>query len=133
MRKRLLLVSEIVLAASVAVGIVIAALWILRPQHPPLPFTRRQMEQVRIGMTQEQIEALLRAPPGDYVTRAHRPPLEPREPDLWHEDQINWTCDEGELWVLLDKERKVEGILITNVRFLEEPTLFDRLRAKLGL
>lgn len=72
MRKRLLLVSVLALAA------VLSAL-ALRPAFvPPPPLTKEKLREVRVGMSREEVRGMLGQPPGGVLySSALGPPDRP--------------------------------------------------------
>src|SRR5687768_13218954 len=83
-------------AAGAVLGCaVIAQWWILAPSHG---ITYESASQLRHDMTMEELEALLRVPPGDYSTNPHAQKVReasrglptPRE----GYDRIEWLSDE---------------------------------------
>lgn len=70
MAKRKLLVVGLALSVLVAVALVIVGVW---PKGNPQPRARLQVEnydQIQIGMSQSEVEALLGGPPGNYGQHA---------------------------------------------------------------
>src|SRR5687768_3067975 len=106
MTRRRVLVVLGVLAAG---GMLAAGGWWLTT--PRVLFTPEQVEQITAGMTLEEVEAILGAPPGDYTTR----PLSPeaavirqlcrpggRGQLIWRSDGLpsspaaaEWVADDG--------------------------------------
>ena len=97
--------------------------------HQPESF-----EKIQVGMTLEEVEAILGVPPGDYATKQH-------VYDLWGGDgvvlglrhRIGWAGDEGAIHVILNPEGSVSHKLWLDLWFIGEVTFLDKLRGWFGL
>jgi hypothetical protein len=86
------LIVLVMVAAALVAAVYVGWLHLAGSAHRVNVYTA---EKVRAGMTQEEVEAIFRAPPGDYSSepRADKPqPPVPHRPDLRRED---WTTEEG--------------------------------------
>jgi hypothetical protein len=105
-----------------------------RSARPPVFAGEADYDRIENGITQEDVEAILGGPPGDYRTQSYPinfhcgswgPPSGRME---------EWLGNDGNIWVVFDEENKVvwKGHPNVSIR-LEPPTLVERVRAKLGL
>jgi hypothetical protein len=127
-RRRLLIICSGLL---VVVAVVILAA--LVPRSRPPAVSRQQCEQLKEGMTRQEVEAVIGGPPGDYTTREYMPlPLGIRY--CQHEQ---WVGDEGMIFVYFDQAGRVRDAVHVDIWLYEEPrrgrTFLDGLRASLGL
>jgi hypothetical protein len=117
-----------VLAAALLLGGLLLAL--LRPLHCPV--SRAACEQVKEGMTQAEVEAILGVPAGDYRTRPTEHTyilvLDGESTHMGVGTHAAWIGDEGDLsvWVV--------GGVVREARWMERspvPGLFELLRWRL--
>jgi hypothetical protein len=95
--------------------------------------SRERFEQVRKGMSREQVIRTIGGQPGDYSSS--RPsPQEIRCFDLhptWHGKAYEqWLCDDGHLLVLFDDADMVDHTVVYE---FDPPQLTERIRRWLGL
>jgi hypothetical protein len=102
----------------IVLAVFVAALWLAgwvfwtRPVGPGQRINPHTVLRVRPGMTQEQIEAIFGAPPGDYSSemRGHQAKgLPQRPPELRRED---WTADEGGAVVYFGADGRVKDAVL---------------------
>jgi hypothetical protein len=120
MRRRRLIVGLVVLA-------LVAAAAVLWPRGPKP--CRATFEQVREGMTYDEVCAAVGAPPGDYSDgyclhsrygfgyKAHQ----------W------WLANDGELFVEFGEDGTAVAVSARPAERLPEPPALNRLRARIGL
>lgn len=122
-RKRWLLVSGVAVVAS---GLVAVLFW----PRPDVPVSRARCERVQVGMTLEEVEAVLGGRAGDYRSVEEQPRLwvETRAYNERNERRVLWEGDDGMFVVTLDTDDKVLYSDFTPHRL----TLIDKLRARLG-
>jgi hypothetical protein len=96
--------------AVAALGVAVYLGWPQPGAHRINPYTA---VKIRLGMTQEKLEAIFRAPPGDYSTGHNGVPPQVlnlgRRPDLRREQ---WTSDEGGAVVYFDPVGKVADLTV---------------------
>ena len=105
MRRRLLwLTFGVVASVAIAFG------WVADFQWPrSTQVNAKRFESTRLGMTREQVIAIVGGPPGDYRTDKRISPLrgfwrgEPQKYDYW-------LCNDGEVYLLLDADDRLSGI-----------------------
>lgn len=138
MRRRLLVLFCVF--ALLVIGAGLAAV-LFRPTHR---INRENCEQIEVGMMQQQVEALLGGPPGDY--RTGEVALDLREVDdgfhsimtsmevLLGERRFRhewWQGDKGTLWVCFDEDDRVIAKNLTPGR--STSTFWAKVRRGLGL
>jgi hypothetical protein len=93
----------------------------------PSPVTKAAFDQLEVGMTRAEVEAILGGPPGDYTTGPTNPNLtaigtiDPEVEELW------WCGDEGEINLGFD----VRGVVFSKEWYDQEgerPGVIERLR-----
>jgi outer membrane protein assembly factor BamE (lipoprotein component of BamABCDE complex) len=111
MRKRLL----VALGTVFALGAVTALL----ASRPRVSVSRSSFDMVRKGMSREQVQGILGAPPSDYSTEdAARIPL---GTSYW--DYEEWTCDEAMLLLRFDQQGRVDDVVVFGLRCPERSFL----------
>jgi hypothetical protein len=81
-------------------------------------------------MTQGEVEAVLRAPPGNYGSdRRNIQLLLPLDNML---PRLEWRSDEVIVWVWFNQDARVERTHVSIARPSPRPTFFQRVRAWLG-
>jgi hypothetical protein len=126
-RRRFLLGGVVLLALVVAV---VRLPWLIRKMSPPA-VSHERYERIKVGMTPEEVEAILGVPPGKYETRRHR-----RITYAFPWSDYIWRGDEGTIAVRFDGSGRVEWhifIDISEYTVDEDPTFFERLQRLLGL
>ena len=119
MRRRRIIAGLVVLAlAGVAV-----ALW----PRGPRP-CRATFEQVREGMTYDDVCATVGGPPGDYSGGTRFGLIDLNGPPI-----TIWTAGDSELLVDFGYDGRVAWAEVIEVSDIPRPPLIDRLRAWLGL
>jgi hypothetical protein len=98
-------------------------LWIASPR-----VTRARLEQVRYGMSRDEVIHTVGGAPGDYSRgqvsiNRHSIPSQ-------HE---TWLCEDGLLFVRFDDADKATNVVIHDVVNSGPPTLTERIRRWLGL
>jgi len=116
------------LFASVILACFAGWLWIASGPR----VTRERFEQVKEGMSREEVVRTVGGPAGDYST--HRVgvlsgSLGPRPVYL---DYERWLCNDGELRVRFDDADTAKHVIVRHA-FPLEPTLIERIRGWLGL
>ena len=120
------------LAFAACLGV--AVFWGVRLLPPRHRINPESFEKIQVGMTLEEVEAILGVPPGDYATKQH-------VYDLWGGDgvvlglrhRIGWVGDEGAIHVILNPEGSVSHKLWLDLWFIGEVTFLDKLRGWFGL
>lgn len=121
MRRGRVVAGVVSFAAVVAVGLPLLP-------HRPTP-CRGTFESVRAGMTFEEVCATVGRPPGDYsdggcVHSGYR----------MTGDRVGWwLADDGELIVLFDMGGRAASVWAGPAARYPAPSLWARLRARLGL
>ena len=101
-------------------------LWIAsKPQ-----VTRARFEQVKEGMSREEVIRTVGGPPGDY--REGRRPITPDLDRFFGVEDAYWVCDEGILLVQFDNGDTATRVAVGD-NTIEPPTLTERIRRWLGL
>jgi hypothetical protein len=122
MKWRRVVVGLVVLAL---VAVLAVALW----PRGPRP-CRATFEQVREGMTYDEVCATVGGPPGVYSTRLDWPVIRSGPPELSHKE---WVAADSKLYVIID--RVADRAIV--VAIYEPPpdnrSPWDRLRDRLGL
>lgn len=109
------------LAMVVAVGTVYGLL----PVHP----TQKRYEQVREGMTWEEVVGLL-GEPGDHTDGEYQQ----AKLIAWKDNCATWLCEEGEFVVAFDENSRVFAkYALDSKRVWFRPTWWERFAAKMGL
>jgi hypothetical protein len=128
MKKRWFITGVVVLLAVVTV----MGLFIPRPRQPPI--SREQFERIEQGMSREEVETILGAPPGYYHTRHYCPKISSSVPYV---DFDFWVGDEGMVRVRFDDTGRAHWMQFQEITLLDEPwerpSLIDRMRTWLGL
>jgi hypothetical protein len=99
--------------------------WLWMASGPRVP--RERFEQVKEGMTREEVIRIVRRPPKNYVA------VVDAESGVVRSLQYDrWICDgdDGVLLVLFDDADKAVDVLIKD---FEPPTLIERILSWLGL
>ena len=122
MRRRRVIVGLVVL---VGLALAVAA---LRPRGPQP--CRATFDQVRVGMTYDEVCAAVGGPPGDYS----------RGESWWGGYGVKfwgyegWLGPDAQLMVRFDDAGRADRVAVVGcMRYLSEPDFWDRLRARLGL
>ena len=76
-----------------------------------IAFSQDLANQISIGMTRTEVEAILRCPPGDYTTG----PYDTGPGSSWGLVCDWWISDTGEIGVWFDKEGKVRKVIFRPV------------------
>jgi hypothetical protein len=125
-RRVLLILGALGLLAVVGVLVLV---WLPRPGDR---ITRETFEQIRDGMTLDEVEAIIGAPPGEYTTTdvIYSEFLGSTIILRGSRDMPAWEGYQGKIVVFLDAERKVY------CRYFFDPicreSFFDRLRRRIG-
>jgi hypothetical protein len=129
MRRRILISASIIalLAASLFLGG-----WLLQPK-PRIDIATFQ--QIRIGMTLPEVEAIIGAPPGDYgvgkgVLFDLGLDMDPREIDT--RVRKDWLAKDEAISIWLDEQGTVQRMLMPSVHRDYDNTL-DWLMVELGI
>ena len=96
----------------------LAVFWGVRLLTPPHRINRESLEKIQVGMTLDEVEAILGVPPGEYATK---------------ECGIEWVGDEGAIHVMLNPEGRVSYKAWLEPWFIGEVTFFDKLQGWFGL
>jgi hypothetical protein len=121
MRRRRWLLVGLVAVALLGCGLFV---WVVYPKHR---INRDSFEQIRSGMTEAEVEAVLGAAAGDYRTT---PTLEYFSTRLMPDRQ--WSCNECRVGVWLNPDGKVRKK--EYLELVPRPTsLLDRFRHLLRL
>ena len=126
-RRRVLTVCSALLAL-VAVAMVATHI----PWARPPAVSRQECDQLKEGMTREEVEEVIGGPPGHYATREYLP-----SPDGSHYFKYDyWVGDEGMIFVHFDEGGRVSDAVHEDVWLWREPrrgrTFLDGLRASFG-
>ena len=97
--------------------------WLWMASGPRI--TRERFEQVKKGMSREEVIRTVGGPPGNYSPLRAVPMLTPHR-----EDFDEWICDGGYLVVFYDDANKAA---LVEIRRIASPTLTERIRHWLGL
>jgi hypothetical protein len=93
--------------------------------------TRARFEQVKKGMSREEVIHIVGGPPGDYSDGRAIPLFVLR---FYHvKDYEQWLCDDGHLLVLFDDTGTATDVLLFHVSEARPPTLTEKIRSWLGL
>ena len=117
MKKRLLL--KLGLVALLGAGLFVAWLWWTVPRTGICRYTANQVKE---GMTLNDVEAIIGLPPGDYCTKPWRL--------MNYYARKFWCSDDGLILVTLDEDG-----LVTSTEFIsdKQDALLDRVRRFLHL
>jgi hypothetical protein len=108
----------------------------MRSTRPAVLASEADYYRIEEGMTQDEVEAILGGPPGDYRSQTFHevnflagslgmPPAGRME---------EWLGNEGKILVVFDDKNRVAWKGHPNMTIpVEPPTLLDRVRTKLGL
>ena len=121
MGRRRVVVGLVVLAL---VGVATVALW----PRGPRP-CRETFEQVREGMTYEEVCATVGGPPGDYTGGTRVGLIDINGPATF----AIWTATDGELLADFDYDSRVAWAEVIDVSEVPRPPLLARLLNRLGL
>jgi hypothetical protein len=129
MKTRLLL--RLGVLACLGLGGLVALLWWSAPRHR---ITEASAEQIKNGMTEDEVLAILRVPAGIYVTDNHesaREDVQAIEEKLWRNgiSVKGWLSDSALIIVQFNEHGRVEGS--THMRLSSD--IFQRLRRWLRL
>lgn len=98
------------------------------PRHP---ITREAFEQIRLGMTEQEVEAVLGGPPGDYSSGTMTFVIEGKYRRGEGTEPKDWASDEGHIRVWFG-DGKVAGRQFFDAIVIEDP-FFNKLRRWMGL
>ena len=101
-----------------------------RPEPPGPGVTWANVERIRVGMTQPEVEAIVGRPPQTYWRGPM--PLSDNSPPAYHRALL-WSDMECDILVYLDRDGRViahEGVGSVGTK---PPTWWDRLRKRIGL
>ncbi|HMF15961.1 MAG TPA: hypothetical protein VKE98_02090 [Gemmataceae bacterium] len=103
-----------------AACVLLAVFWGARLLTPRHRINRESLEKIQVGMTLEEVEAILGVPPGDYATK---------------EIGIAWVGEEGAIHVMLNPEGRVSYLAWLEPwrELIGEVTFLDKLRGWFGL
>jgi hypothetical protein len=117
-----------VIAGLVAVALAFLLTVALRPRGPQP--CRMTFEQVREGMTFDEVCATVGGPPGDYS----------RGESWWGGHGVKfcgcegWLGPDAQLMVRFDPDGRADRVSVVGCeRCVSKPSFLDRLRARLGL
>jgi hypothetical protein len=117
-RNRLLLALG--LLASTAAGVVIF-LWAITPRHRINP---ESFEKIQLGMSQEEVENILRVPPGDYGPGEA---MTFKYFNFADSEPVSWLAGEYGIFVRYDIQQRVEAKWTQDIARRKE-SFFHRLR-----
>jgi hypothetical protein len=123
MKRRRVIVGLIVLALVVVVA---AVLW----PRGPYP-CRATFEQVRDGMSYDEVCATVGGPPGSYASG----PFGASSHGYTTSRQVKqWTCDDCRLVVVFSTDGRTSFYVFVHAHLVPvDPSPFARIRARLGL
>jgi hypothetical protein len=128
-RKRLYLVLGTLILVSV---VVYGALWLTRPKYR---INEESVRAIRVGMTEEEVVAIIGVPPGSYASDGVLPnnasPLDGDEPTPGSQYKT-WFSERMGILVRFGASGRVEGRWSISVFSVWEETLFERIRRRLG-
>ena len=108
---------------------------LLLPAFKKHGITRANYEKIAEGMTREEVEEILGAPPGNYVNGPGRGDLhwiEEPSGSLFPVDRLatssNWASIEGSIWVGFDRNGKVVGKMFGEEFVQREANLLEKVR-----
>jgi hypothetical protein len=109
------------------------AFWLWIENSPKT--TRARFEQVKKGMSREQVIRWVGGPPGDY-SEGRGQPIGHR-PVTWDDPKPyryqTWVGDDAWMLVGFDEDDTVVRVAVQIVRQKSQPTLIERFRRWLGL
>ena len=133
-----------ILGLSLLASLFVGVAWLCWPQPRISPAS---FERIHEGMSQDQIEAIIGLPPGDYYTGPRGvggstsrgpfgfPCVEKGRP--WGKQTgrvISWWGNDYAIEVSFDKSEKADGWYLLHVQpAVRTSTFIDRARARLGL
>lgn len=120
------------LAFAACLGL--AGFWGVRLLTPRHRINHGSFEKIQVGMTLEEVEALVGVPPGDYASGPYH--LASLCRFGWGGKQrllVSWVGNEGQIQVLVDNEKKVCGSMWADISLLEESNIIEKLRCWMGL
>jgi hypothetical protein len=91
--------------------------------------TRARFEQVKEGMSRDEVIHTVGGPPGNYS----RDDTIGMPTGLRYHRYESWICDDGELAVRFDAAGTVSHAVVLDVWNLGSPTLTERIRRRLRL
>jgi hypothetical protein len=94
--------------------------------------TRSRFEQVKKGMSREEVIRTVGGPPGNYSLRGtdSRGLPMPTHRSIDPKHYENWLCDDGRVLVFFDDADRVDEVMFYD---RSPPTLAERIRHWLGL
>ena len=128
MRKRELLV----LFVSIMLLLASAVCWLIPPPSPTSRINRKNFDMIRAGMNEEEVDAILGGPEGDYSTGE----VEPVDGFILLDTTFGvlpsrWQGDEANVCVSFDEKGKVLGTLLSRTR-LKSPPFREKIRRWIG-
>jgi hypothetical protein len=98
-------------------------LWIVNGRK----MTLARFQQVKEGMSREEVIRTVGGPPGDYSKGTVL------QIGSGLSDYQSWACDDGDLFVRFDDADRATEVVIIDPFYLQSPTLTERIRRWLGL
>jgi hypothetical protein len=117
---------RLIIATAALVSVAVAVTHWPREPRP----CRATFEQVREGMTIEEVCVAVGGPPGDYSGGYSRySELHLR----WFNNDSRWLAQDAQLGVEFNREGRVSRVVVTDAHRVRMPSLLDRLRIRLGV
>jgi hypothetical protein len=133
MRKRTRVLVLILLTAAVGLLACAGWWWLTTPRHR---IGLNSCSQIRQGMTQEEVEAILGVPPGNYATREELRLMGGlqmgRPANGEHGHYAEWASDELVIWVYFGPDGAAQLVGITDIGGRPPESLLERMRRWLG-
>src|SRR5262249_14959883 len=103
---RIQLLHLLVAIAAFALLGAIGALWLFRSMNAKPAFTEELSAKIKPGMTEQEVEAIVGCPPGDYTTRPYDDPPTLRGAFFLSKSVIHrvWISDSGRIAVFFNKQ-----------------------------
>ena len=125
----------LIVVSAVTLVAVIVAIWLLAAIRPRKLHVAT-FQQIKLGMTQEQVESLLGGPPGDYGVNAGGKQRVSAEGYIAPPGSIEkvWFNDNNHLEIYFDSLNRVVGLYKrAGYRRSPPPPLWDRLLRYFGI
>jgi hypothetical protein len=112
------------LLASAVLACGVGVLWLARRPGA----TRARLEQVKPGMSRDEVIEIVGGPPGNYSSRRRAPFTGIKY--VLHE---SWVFEDGLLLVRFDDAGNAIDAVVLDILYGRPPTLTERIRRWLGL
>src|SRR5262249_11881164 len=105
----------VAIAAFALLG-AIGALWLFRSMNAKPAFTQEVSANIKSGMTEQEVEAIVGCPPGDYTTRPYDDPPTTHGCFLFSKSAL-WVSDSGMIRVTFNAHGIVSDVEFSSLHY----------------